>query len=280
MALQDKNIVITPSRGQTAEPKIDFSAASSTLGPQKITITAYPTNNGTLSFDGSVGQLFQVSNVMSGQIYSVNDISGIPSIEVLDTGLVKLAQYSGNVLIGTATDNTTDKLQVSGNISATTYKGNWDSSGRNYSREWIEFPNASGLYSPRNSAHFFPNDGQYGSWKVQGTRNGYAGFEFSDFGISQMVNSNLAGFHLNGAGWMFRWQGGTIYCHKGAGGGGTEAVVVDSSNVASYAQAPLVSSTNIKTINGNSILGSGDLVVAAAGGISASDAMAIAIALG
>lgn len=56
--------------------------------------------------------------------------------------------------------------------------------------------------------------------------------------------------------------------------------VLDSDNVSTYAQAPLVSGTNIKTINGNSILGSGDLVVAAASGISASDAMAIAIALG
>ena len=49
-------------------------------------------------------------------IFSVNDVSGIPSVEVLDTGLVKLAQYSGNVLLGTATDNG-KKLQVNGDAT-------------------------------------------------------------------------------------------------------------------------------------------------------------------
>jgi hypothetical protein len=56
---------------------------------------------------------------MSGTIYSVNDVSGIPSIEVLDTGLVKIAQYSGNVVLGSATDTGTAKLQVTGAILAT-----------------------------------------------------------------------------------------------------------------------------------------------------------------
>ena len=56
---------------------------------------------------------------MSGTIFSANDVSGIPSIEVLDSGLIKFAQYSGNVLIGTGTDNGTDKLQVTGSIVST-----------------------------------------------------------------------------------------------------------------------------------------------------------------
>jgi hypothetical protein len=61
---------------------------------------------------------------MSGTIFSANDVSGIPSIEVLDTGLVKLAQYSGNVLLGTGTDNSTDELQVNGPILGTVIKSN------------------------------------------------------------------------------------------------------------------------------------------------------------
>lgn len=115
MALSDKDILITPNKGQTLEPKIEFKGASSTLGPQTISLNVYPTNNGTISFEGSAGQLFSITNDLSGTLYSVNDVSGIPSIEVLDTGLVKLAQYSGNVLIGTGTDNGA-KLQVNGNI--------------------------------------------------------------------------------------------------------------------------------------------------------------------
>ena len=106
MANTDKNIVITPNIGSTtADPRVVFSGASSTLGPQNITLQVYPTNNGTLSFEGSAGQLFSITNSLSGTIFSVNDVSGIPSIEVLDTGLVKIAQYSGRVLIGTGTDN-------------------------------------------------------------------------------------------------------------------------------------------------------------------------------
>lgn len=124
MAHSDKNILITPNIGSTtADPKIVFSGADASTGAQNITLQVYPTNSGTLSFEGSAGQLFSITNSMSGTIYSVNDVSGIPSIEVLDTGLVKLAQYSGNVLLGTGTDNGTDKLQVNGSILGTTVKG-------------------------------------------------------------------------------------------------------------------------------------------------------------
>lgn len=111
MAHSDKNIVITPSIGSTTtDPRIVFSGADATLGPQNITLRAYPTNSGTLSFEGSAGQLFSITNSLTGTIFSVNDVSGIPSIEVLDTGTVRLAQYGGNVGIGTASP--TSKLTV------------------------------------------------------------------------------------------------------------------------------------------------------------------------
>ena len=123
MANTDKNIVITPNIGSsTADPKIVFSGADASTAAQNITLQVYPTNNGTLSFEGNAGQLFSITNSMSGTIYSVNDVSGIPSIEVLDTGTIKLGQYSGSILLGTGTDNGTDKLQVNGSILGTTLK--------------------------------------------------------------------------------------------------------------------------------------------------------------
>lgn len=117
MALSDKNIVITPNTGQSADPKIVFSGADASTTAQNITLTTYPQNGGTISLDGSVGQLFSVSNSMTGTIYAVADISGLPSIEVLDSGVVKMAQYGGNVLLGTGTDRGA-KLQISGTSQA------------------------------------------------------------------------------------------------------------------------------------------------------------------
>jgi hypothetical protein len=118
MALVDKNIIITPNKGQTADPKIAFTAASSGSS-STITLNVYTSTNGTLSFEGSAGQLFSISNSFTGTIFSVNDVSGIPSIEVLDTGQIKLAQYNGYVsILGTtnATSTASGVLQVSGGV--------------------------------------------------------------------------------------------------------------------------------------------------------------------
>ena len=125
MSNLDKNIVITPNVGATDDPKIVFSAANTTANAQNITMRAYPTSNGTLSFEGSAGQLFSITNQLTGTLFSVNDISGIPSIEVLDTGRVNLAQYNGTVVIGAntsanaSTSNTTGELVVYGGIGVT-----------------------------------------------------------------------------------------------------------------------------------------------------------------
>lgn len=112
MADSYKDIIITPNRSNTADPKIDFRGGNSTVNTT-ITITMYPDANGTLSFDGSVGQLFSITNDLSGVLWSVNDISGMPSAEVYANGSVRLAEFSGNVSIGTATNSS--KLFVNGN---------------------------------------------------------------------------------------------------------------------------------------------------------------------
>lgn len=119
MALSDKNIVITPNIGSSNDPQIVFSGADASTGPQNITIKAYPYNSGTLSIEGSSGQLFSISNTLTGSLFAVNDISGIPSIEVLDTGAVKLAQYNGAVIVGGSAWDGSSKLQVNGTITET-----------------------------------------------------------------------------------------------------------------------------------------------------------------
>ena len=114
MADSYKDIIITPNRSNTADPKIDLRGGNSSVNTA-ITVTVYPDSNGTLSFDGSAGQLFSITNDLSGLLWSVNDVSGIPSAEVYANGSVRLAEFSGNVSIGTATNSS--KLFVNGNTT-------------------------------------------------------------------------------------------------------------------------------------------------------------------
>jgi hypothetical protein len=99
MALNDKNILITPNSGSgTDSPKIQFSGASTTTSAT-IVLSVYPESSGTVSVSGDQGQLFNIANAYSGTLFSVGDISGIPSLEVLDSGQIKLAQYYGYVSV-------------------------------------------------------------------------------------------------------------------------------------------------------------------------------------
>jgi hypothetical protein len=82
------------------------------------TILATMLDSDVLSFSGNSGQLFSISDDMTGVIFAVNDISGVPSIEVDASGTIRLAETVGNVLIGTATDNGVDKLQIVGSMNA------------------------------------------------------------------------------------------------------------------------------------------------------------------
>lgn len=89
--------------------------------------------------------------------------------------------------------------------------------GRNYCTEWIQFDNHTGLYSPLNGAHFYPNNASYGSWRIAGSRGNWAGIEFDDMGggnLSLMMNasgyswgSQHVGVHNNSYGWIYYFNG-------------------------------------------------------------------------
>ena len=77
---------------------------------------------------GSEGSLFSVTNNLStGSIFSVNDISGIPSFDVDADGTVQIAPFGVNENVGIGITNPQEKLHVVGVVSATSFYG--DGSG-------------------------------------------------------------------------------------------------------------------------------------------------------
>lgn len=110
MANSDKNIVITPNNGQSALPQISFTGFNNTP------ITMRVQDSGALSFQGSFGELFNISDLSTtnNTLFSVGDISGSPVIEVLDTGSVLIGQFSSNIGIGTGSPR--NKLDIRGSF--------------------------------------------------------------------------------------------------------------------------------------------------------------------
>ena len=53
--------------------------------------------DGGLDIQGTVGQLFSVTNSLTGDLFSVSDVSGIPIFNVNSSGL---SNFDGNVLVG------------------------------------------------------------------------------------------------------------------------------------------------------------------------------------
>jgi hypothetical protein len=74
---------------------------------------------------------------------------------------------------------------------------------------WM-YTNTTGMYSDTNGAHIYPNPNSYGSWRIDGTRNGWAGIEFVGH-TTLMMNDDSYGFHRNSQGWRFYVTGGNGY---------------------------------------------------------------------
>ena len=101
MANSDKNIRITTSKNKTTFPNIVFTGSSA--GSSVITLEVLDDN--TLSFTSNEGQVFSLdSNLSTGTIWSVNDISGYPLLRA-DVGAangatIRIAEGTGFVGIG------------------------------------------------------------------------------------------------------------------------------------------------------------------------------------
>tara|TARA_Y100000004_G_scaffold137755_1_gene156115 strand:- start:2743 stop:3420 length:678 start_codon:yes stop_codon:yes gene_type:complete len=95
-----QDILITPGSG---EPQILFRGSGAIDTAVELNVmSSYQsaTGSGTaLLYEGTEGLLFGITdNLSSGTIFSVADISGLPTIEVNASGDVKLAEYGRYIL--------------------------------------------------------------------------------------------------------------------------------------------------------------------------------------
>ena len=222
MADIDKNILITPNKSQpTVFPKIEFT------GFDNNPITLSVLDDGTLSFSGSSGQLFSVSDSLAGTIFSVNDISGIPSIEVEDDGTVRLAEFAGNVGIGIVTP--TEKLDVVGNIAVS---GTVD--GRDVSVDGTK------LDTIASSANNYAHPTGDGNLHVPATSTGNNG------------KFLMAGATAGALSWGTPTDTDTVYSHPTGGNGLTAqsgATVVSSITVNSLGHTTAVGTRELTAAN-------------------------------
>lgn len=102
----NRRVVTTPnitfSNTNIVSPKLIFTPSGTTTPAIGLNIltssTGSNTGIATLSFEGSAGQLFSITDVLdSGVIFSVNDIGGLPLIEADASGVVSLARYGTSV---------------------------------------------------------------------------------------------------------------------------------------------------------------------------------------
>ena len=191
-----------------------------------LTGTVYSTTNSII--------IGQASGATRGYLY--NDTSGFG---LLTNG----GGWAARVPFGTP------DLEVSGNSRGASLGLNGgfriNDPGNAYGQfsNWVFLGGHHGFYSSLNGAHLYPNNASYGAWRMDGTRNGWAGLEFGSTAVSIMANTNQSGMHNNAVGWHYLWSAGTMYVFKGGTGGGTQATVLDSSNYTSFSYPASTPST-------------------------------------
>lgn len=120
------DIIIIPNKNTTSNPRILFSGSASS----SIRLEVLP--DGSISFIGSSGSLFGISDNLSGSLSSVNDISGLPIFEVFSDDRVVMGRYNANALVvsgsqvGIGKNPANGTLDISGSVAIS---GSLSSSG-------------------------------------------------------------------------------------------------------------------------------------------------------
>lgn len=111
------NTIALGTTGVSVTPSIVFTGTAGTV------ITMSVQSDSTLAWEGSSGQLFSIdNNLSSGEIFSVNDISGLPLISASAGQTITLNEFGGYTQVGNglaSTSTTTGALRVVGGLGVT-----------------------------------------------------------------------------------------------------------------------------------------------------------------
>ena len=110
---------ITPTASTTSSLVVTgptlLSGSSNTVSGSVLTVVGSGSAQPVFTVQGSQGELFSVVDSLSGSLFSVNDISGLPIVEVFSDGTTLIGDYLDPMLI------TTKKLTLTNSGSFTIY---------------------------------------------------------------------------------------------------------------------------------------------------------------
>jgi len=177
------DIVITPNRGTSNNPKIDFTGTSA--GTIKLEVLA----DGSIAWNGANGSLFSIADSLSGSLMSVNDISGLPAFEVFSDNRVVVGQFGANLLLGKTTSSSNGRLQLANH---TTVAG-----GIGIGTDINLYRSAAGSLSIASSAN--PTQLKVSTTTAGGYSQIYLSNPTRDFILTNNAGDSLLSFNYSGA---------------------------------------------------------------------------------
>tara|TARA_R100001460_G_scaffold266_5_gene1169 strand:- start:15196 stop:16059 length:864 start_codon:yes stop_codon:yes gene_type:complete len=96
---------ITGSLAVIGPSNVTGSFAVSSSGNQQLTVEGSGSSNPILVVNGSLGEMFSISDSLSGSLFSVNDISGTSILEVFSDDTVTIGNFAAPVLHTSVTVN-------------------------------------------------------------------------------------------------------------------------------------------------------------------------------
>jgi len=103
-----------------------LSSSNGTISGSTLTVYGSGSSNPVFTIQGSQGELFSVTDSLSGSLFSVNDISGLPILEVFSDNRVLIGDFQAPALFTTKKVTTTAaSFVVYNGLPTASYDGAW-----------------------------------------------------------------------------------------------------------------------------------------------------------